>query len=99
MHYEGSEYVIRASLGRDGWTLLIYFPEQGRRGHSHRGQVQRIARGGQWSVEGSIIGLNDSDARKAAMISATNVRRACYHCSTALAKSPSLERSKVDISQ
>jgi len=27
MIYEGVEYVIRASLGRDQWTLLIYFPD------------------------------------------------------------------------
>lgn len=28
MIYEGVEYVIRASLGRDQWTLLIYFPDK-----------------------------------------------------------------------
>src|SRR4029453_3674970 len=28
MHYEGVEYVVRASLGRDEWTLLIYFPDK-----------------------------------------------------------------------
>jgi hypothetical protein len=28
MHYEGVEYVVRASLGRDQWTLLIYFPDR-----------------------------------------------------------------------
>jgi len=27
MHYEGVEYVVRASLGRDEWALLIYFPK------------------------------------------------------------------------
>ena len=27
MHYESVEYVVRASLGRDELTLLIYFPE------------------------------------------------------------------------
>jgi hypothetical protein len=26
MHYEGIEYVVRGSIGRDQWTLLIYFP-------------------------------------------------------------------------
>ena len=26
MIYEGVEYVVRASLGRDQWTVLIYFP-------------------------------------------------------------------------
>jgi hypothetical protein len=25
MNYEGIEYVIRASLGRDEWVLLIYY--------------------------------------------------------------------------
>ena len=28
MHYEGVEYVVRASLGRDEWALLIYFPDK-----------------------------------------------------------------------
>jgi hypothetical protein len=28
MLYEGVEYVVRASLGRDEWTLLIYFPDK-----------------------------------------------------------------------
>jgi hypothetical protein len=28
MVYEGVEYVVRASLGRDQWTLLIYFPDR-----------------------------------------------------------------------
>jgi hypothetical protein len=28
MHYEGVEYVVRASLGRDEWTILIYFPDK-----------------------------------------------------------------------
>jgi hypothetical protein len=27
MNYEGIDYVIRASLGRDQWTLLIYFSD------------------------------------------------------------------------
>jgi hypothetical protein len=27
MHYEGVEYVVRASLGRNEWALLIYFPD------------------------------------------------------------------------
>ena len=27
MNYEGVDYVVRASLGRDQWTLLIYFPD------------------------------------------------------------------------
>jgi hypothetical protein len=27
MVYEGVEYVVRASLGRDQWTLLICFPD------------------------------------------------------------------------
>jgi hypothetical protein len=27
MIFEGVEYVVRASLGRDQWTLLIYFPD------------------------------------------------------------------------
>jgi hypothetical protein len=25
MNYEGIEYVVRASLGRDEWVLLIYY--------------------------------------------------------------------------
>ena len=28
MLYEGVEYVVRASLGRDEWALLIYFPDK-----------------------------------------------------------------------
>jgi hypothetical protein len=28
MHHEGIEYVIRASLGRNQWTLLISFLDQ-----------------------------------------------------------------------
>jgi hypothetical protein len=28
MHYEGVEYVVRASLGRAEWALLIYFPDK-----------------------------------------------------------------------
>jgi len=28
MHYEGIEYVVRGSLARDEWTLLIYFPDK-----------------------------------------------------------------------
>ena len=28
MHHEGIEYVIRASRGRDEWTLLVYFPDK-----------------------------------------------------------------------
>ena len=28
MKYEGIEYDVRASLGRDEWTLLIYFPDK-----------------------------------------------------------------------
>jgi hypothetical protein len=28
MHYEGVEYVVRASLGRNEWALLIYFPDK-----------------------------------------------------------------------
>ena len=27
MNYEGIEYVIRAGLGRNEWTILISFPE------------------------------------------------------------------------
>jgi hypothetical protein len=27
MNYEGIDYVVRASLGRDQWTLLIYFSD------------------------------------------------------------------------
>jgi hypothetical protein len=27
MNYEGIEYVVRASLGRDQWTLLIYYSD------------------------------------------------------------------------
>ena len=27
MNYEGVEYVVRASLGRDQWTLLIYYSD------------------------------------------------------------------------
>ena len=27
MNYEGIEYVIRAGLGRDEWTILISFPD------------------------------------------------------------------------
>jgi hypothetical protein len=29
MYYEGIEYAVRAGLGRDEWTLLIYFPDKG----------------------------------------------------------------------
>jgi hypothetical protein len=28
MLYEGVQYVVRASLGRDEWALLIYFPDK-----------------------------------------------------------------------
>jgi hypothetical protein len=28
MHYREIEYVVRASLGRDEWTLLIYFTDR-----------------------------------------------------------------------
>ena len=28
MHYEGIEYVVRGSVARDEWTLLIYFPDK-----------------------------------------------------------------------
>jgi hypothetical protein len=27
MNYDGIDYVVRASLGRDQWTLLIYFSD------------------------------------------------------------------------
>jgi hypothetical protein len=27
MNYEGIDYVVRASLGREQWTLLIYFSD------------------------------------------------------------------------
>ena len=27
MNYEGIDYVVRARIGRDQWTLLIYFPD------------------------------------------------------------------------
>jgi hypothetical protein len=27
MNYEGIDYVVRPSLGRDQWTLLIYFSD------------------------------------------------------------------------
>jgi hypothetical protein len=27
MNYEGVDYVVRARIGRDEWTLLIYFPD------------------------------------------------------------------------
>ena len=27
MNYEGIDYVVRASLGRDQWTLLIYYSD------------------------------------------------------------------------
>jgi hypothetical protein len=28
MHHKDIEYVVRASLGRDEWTLLIYFTDK-----------------------------------------------------------------------
>jgi hypothetical protein len=28
MIYQGIEYQVRASLGRDEWVLLIYFPDK-----------------------------------------------------------------------
>jgi hypothetical protein len=28
MHYERVEYIVRAGLGREEWTLLIYFPDK-----------------------------------------------------------------------
>ena len=28
MIYQGIEYQLRASLGRDEWVLLIYFPDK-----------------------------------------------------------------------
>jgi hypothetical protein len=30
MIYEGIEYVVRASLGRDQWTLMIYYSDNSR---------------------------------------------------------------------
>jgi hypothetical protein len=66
MHYEGVEYVVRASLGRDQWTLLIYFPDRADsdptviKFSGSRDEPTAAAR-----VEGSTTGSNGSKRKMA----------------------------------
>ncbi len=53
MNYEGIEYVIRAGLGRNEWTIVISFPDA----------IEPLTRSSVISFQGTRVEAN-SEARK-----------------------------------
>jgi hypothetical protein len=56
MTYEGVDYVVRASLGRDQWTILIYFPNNPEVKPRRSNLSERETRQTGQRVEGLIVG-------------------------------------------